>query len=163
MTVLDQYLKQRFAIEDANLQPTSGELFMYQELLYRIYILESLKFLTNSAPLSVKVRELARHYGAIDALLSHLLSERRYRASPDADIQKARETAQLSLSSVVSAFRKGFSAYAPKDEAQYKRDISAAVNTILPAWIQYRDTMLPIHNKNKEKYDEQRNRKESNV
>ena len=47
-------------------------------------------------------------------------------------------------------YRKRFSAYMPKDPQQYRGDVTKVINTVLPVWLAYRETMLPINNKDKE-------------
>ena len=82
--------------------------------------------------------------------MSHLLTERRYRPSQDKEIQQARDTARQAFSSIVMDYRKRFSAYMPEDPQQYRGDVTKVINTVLPVWLAYRETMLPINNKDKE-------------
>lgn len=151
-TVLEQYHEAQSSLEAlaANNPPPGPEtLFIYEELMYRIQVLTTFRYLAQSAPVSMELAALAAHYGAVDALVSHLLTERRYRPSQDAELQNARNTARQVLLSIVTDYRKRFSAYMPEDEVQYRADISKTINTVLPAWLAYRETMLAI-NKDKE-------------
>ena len=100
--------------------------------------------------LSAELPVLSAHYIAVDALVSHLLTERRYRPSQDTEIQQARDTARQAFSSIVMDYRKRFSAYMPEDPQQYRGDVTKVINTVLPVWLAYRETMLPINNKDKE-------------
>jgi hypothetical protein len=120
------------------------------ELLYRIQVLECFRNLEQTAPVSAELPVLSAHYIAVDALVSHLLTERRYRPSQNTEIQQARDTARQAFSSIVTDYRKRFSAYMPEDPQQYRGDVTKVINTVLPVWLAYRETMLPINNKDKE-------------
>lgn len=149
-TMLEQYHETQTSLEAlASNSPLPETLFVYEELMYRIQVLTTFQYLALSAPTTMELAALAAHYGAVDALVSHLLTERRYRPSQDVELQNARDTARQALASIVTDYRKRFSAYMPEDEAQYKADIAKTINTVLPAWLAYRETMLAI-NKDKE-------------
>lgn len=144
-SVLEQYrdYKKSLAAMVPGLSPT--QLFRYQEAAYRVQVLEYFRLLTHTAPVSVDLSALSAHYGVMDAMVSHLLTERRYRQSADAEVQAARETAASALLSVVTDYRKRYAAYMPETGNQYRKDISDTICTVLPAWLQYRETMMPIN------------------
>lgn len=106
--------------------------------------------LEQTAPVSDELPVLSAHYIAVDALVSHLLTERRYRSTQNTEVQQARDTARQALVSIVMDYRKRFSAYMPEGAQQYRTDITKTINTVLPAWLAYRETMLAINNKDKE-------------
>ena len=136
LTTLEQYrnLQKVFATPAADDKPIGIEqYFAYMELLYRIQVLECFRNLEQTAPVSAE-----------------LLTERRYRPSQDTEIQQARDTARQAFSSIVMDYRKRFSAYMPEDPQQYRGDVTKVINTVLPVWLAYRETMLPINNKDKE-------------
>lgn len=144
-SVLEQYreYKKALAVMSPGLSPT--QLFQYQEAAYRVQVLEYFRLLTRTAPIDVDLSVLSAHYGVMDAMVSHLLKERRYRRAADAEVQAARETAESALLSVVTDYRKRYAAYMPETENQYSKDISDTICTVLPVWLQYRETMLPIN------------------
>lgn len=153
LTTLEQYrnLQKVFATPAADDKPIGIEqYFAYMELVYRIQVLECFRNLEQTAPVSAELPVLSAHYIAVDALVSHLLTERRYRPSQDTEIQQARDTARQAFSSIVMDYRKRFSAYMPEDPQQYRSDVTKVINTVLPVWLAYRETMLPINNKDKE-------------
>lgn len=147
-TLLDQYRERQKALASsaaADKPADAKGYFAYMELMYRIQVLECFRNLVNTAPISTKLPELSPHYAAVDALVSHLLTERRYQPSKDPETQQARDTARQALVSIVTDYRKRFSAYMPESEAQYKTGITKVIHTILPAWVAYRETMLAIN------------------
>ncbi|HOG00744.1 MAG TPA: hypothetical protein PKW29_06510 [Clostridia bacterium] len=148
LTTLEQYreLQKTLAAPAMGNKPMEPErFFANMELLYRIQILESFRNLEQIAPVNAELTALSAHYSAVDALVSHLLTERRYRPSQDAEVQQARDTARQALCSIVTDYRKRFSAYMPESEEQYAADITKVINTVLPAWLAYRETMLAIN------------------
>ena len=62
---------------------------------------------------------------------------------PDEKLKKQRATALGNLQTVITSFRKQFQSFAPTAEA-YRDAISKMVNTVLPAWLQYRFTYIPF-------------------
>lgn len=145
LTTLEQYRELQGAFAD----PAGGNpetLFFYMELLYRMQVLENFRYLEQAAPVSMELSTLGAHYGALDALVSHLLTERRYRPSQEAEVQQARDTARQALASIVMDYRTRFSAYMPEAPEQYKTDITKVINTVLPTWLAYRESMLAINN-----------------
>ena len=146
-TLLDQYRERQKALASsaaADKPADAKEYFAYMELMYRIQVLECFRNLVNTAPISTRLPVLSSHYAAVDALVSHLLMERRYQPSRDLETQQARDTARQALISNVTDYRKRFSAYMPESEEQYRTGITKVIHTILPAWVAYRETMLAI-------------------
>lgn len=153
LTTLEQYRELQKALAspavcDKLIGPE--QYFVYMELLYRMQVLECFRNLEQTAPVSDELPVLSAHYIAVDALVSHLLTERRYRSTQNTEVQQARDTARQALVSIVMDYRKRFSAYMPEGAQQYRTDITKTINTVLPAWLAYRETMLAINNKDKE-------------
>ena len=147
-TLLEQYRERQKALASpatADKPADTKGYFAYMELMYRIQVLECFRNLVNTAPISTRLPVLSSHYAAVDALVSHLLMERRYQPSQDPETQQARDTARQALASIVKDYRKRFSAYMPESEEQYKTGITKVIHTILPAWVAYRETMLAIN------------------
>lgn len=146
-TLLDQYRERQKALASsaaADKPADAKGYFAYMELMYRIQVLECFRNLVNTAPISTRLPVLSSHYAAVDALVSHLLMERRYQPSRDLETQQARDTARQALISIVKDYRKRFSAYMSESEEQYRTGITKVIHTILPAWVAYRETMLAI-------------------
>lgn len=146
-TLLDQYRERQKALASsaaADKPADAKGYFAYMELMYRIQVLECFRNLVNTAPISTRRPVLSSHYAAVDALVSHLLMERRYQPSRDLETQQARDTARQALISIVKDYRKRFSAYMSESEEQYRTGITKVIHTILPAWVAYRETMLAI-------------------
>ena len=57
-----------------------------------------------------------------------------------------RKTAVENFHRVLTDFRKRFSSFRAEKPEKYQQAISAMVNTVLPVWIQMRNTYVPIGN-----------------
>ena len=71
------------------------ELLVYQELLYRIQILETCQSLCKTAPVSTDMKELLGHYQLVDAVLHCAAKERKFGAPADEKGKAQRKTACL--------------------------------------------------------------------
>ena len=84
------------------------------------------------------------HYCAVGTYLRFLVSERRMGSEADDEANKRRETARTALMRVVEDSERRWSSYQVTTAEKYRKDITDTVNTVLPVWIQYRNTVLPI-------------------
>ncbi len=145
-TILDQYRKKqnqiRSKIAENSLLPE--ELLVMQELNYRICVLETFQSFCKSAPVTTDVKVMGYHFQLVDAYVRFVLNERRFGPKTDADGQKKRETALVSFEWVVQDGKKRFTSFSVGTNEQYKRCISQYVNTILPVWMQYRNTYINL-------------------
>lgn len=117
---------------------------LYQELLYRIEVLETCQMLCKTAPVTTDLKVLAGHYQLVDAYMQCLGTERRF-GTPGDDRQKAsRRTAAEAMGKTVADCRKRFSSFRPSGQEQYKRNISTLINTVLPVWLQMRNAYTKI-------------------
>lgn len=123
---------------------TMDQLLGYQELLYRISILESCMNFVKTAPVTADVSAMSFHYKIVDALFTCLLLERQFGIPADEKLKKQRATALGNLQTVITSFRKQFQSFAPTTPEAYRDAISKMVNTVLPAWLQYRFTYIPF-------------------
>ncbi len=57
---------------------------------------------------------------------------------------------QTNLSRVIQDYRKRFSSFAPAAPESYGYEVGRVVNTLLPAWLQFRNTFVPIKKEKKE-------------
>lgn len=143
MTILEKLQAQKTALE-AQRPLEAPQLWLLQEITYRIGVIESCKAFQNAAPISADTQVLGPHYKVVDAYVQQLLQERQYGKPTDAAQQKQRETALASLNKVVADYRKRFQSYRPAAQEQYAADISRALKTVLPAWIQHRNCYINI-------------------
>lgn len=147
-TMLDKYLRRQQEFEQdfkANGATVSG-IWMYQELLYRIDVLQSLQMFSSVAPVSNKVNILLTHYQMLDGYINNLVYERQYGvpAGNDQDMVKHRQAAHSNLCRVIESYRKQFSSFKPGEPDQYKREIEKVILTVLPAWMQYRNVYVSL-------------------
>ena len=145
-TMLENYLEQKNSLDVlmATQPLASNRVWQYQELLYRIEVLGVCQMFSKTAPQTMESKALVAHYQMVDAYIQSLSCERRYGESQDDDSQKRRNTAHNSLQSVIMDHRKRFASFAPDSDERYKSEILKAINTILPAWIGYRNTFVEI-------------------
>lgn len=145
-TILDQYREKQNNIRAqiaANSLPPEDLLIM-QELNYRICVLETFQSFCKSAPITTDTKVMGYHFQLVDAYVRFVLNERKFGPKADAEGQKKRETAYTSFDRVVQDGRKRFSSFKAGNQEQYKSTISTYVNTILPVWMQYRNTYINI-------------------
>jgi len=145
VTLLERYWKTRLDFESASKEkpPSPAQLWVYQELLYRISTLESLQLTVNAAPFSCDMKTLFPHYQVVNMIFENLKTERFLKA-PSPEMQKQQQTASDSLNCILEDCRKPYASYAPVSLEQYHKDIQRTAATVLPAWIQYRNTITDI-------------------
>ena len=143
-TILEQYRKRQNEIREqiaANSLPLDQMLIM-QELNYRICVLETFESLCKSAPVTMDAKSMGFHFQLVDAYVRFTLNERKFGPKTDAEGQKKRETALQSFTRVAQDGRKRFSSFSASTQEQYKTCINNYIKTILPVWMQYRNTYI---------------------
>ena len=145
-TTLEQYYqtKQQLTAKIAEGKFTNDQLLGYQELMYRISVLESCMMFLKTAPISTDTGVLGFHYKVVDALFTCMLQERQFGIPADEKLKKQRATALENFGTVVTSFRKQFQSFAPSTPEAYKANITRMINAVLPAWLQYRYTYIPF-------------------
>ncbi|MBQ7768082.1 MAG: hypothetical protein IJ403_04290 [Oscillospiraceae bacterium] len=145
-TTLEQYnqMKQQLTAKIADGTMTVDQLLGYQELLYRISVLESCMNFVKTAPVTNDMKVMSYHYQVVEALFTCLLQERQFGIPADDVVRKQRATALENLQTVVNSFRKQFQSFKPAAPEAYRAAVTKMVNTILPAWLQYRFTYIPF-------------------
>lgn len=145
-TTLEQYYqtKQQLSAKIADGTMTVDQLLGYQELLYRISVLESCMNFVKTAPVTNDLKVMSYHYQVVDALFTCLIQERQFGLPADEAMRKQRATALSNLQTVVNSFRKQFQSFKPAVPEAYRAAVTKMVNTILPAWLQYRFTYIPF-------------------
>ena len=105
----------------------------------------------NSLPLedNLKMQEvnpkvMGYHYQLVDGYVKFVLTERKFGPKTDAEGMKKRETAAASFEKVVQDGRKRFSSFKPTSQDQYKSTIGNYILTLLPVWMQYRNTYITV-------------------
>ena len=84
------------------------------------------------------------HYQLVDGYVKFVLTERKFGPKTDAEGMKKRETAAASFEKVVQDGRKRFSSFKPTSQDQYKSTIGNYILTLLPVWMQYRNTYITV-------------------
>ena len=145
-TTLEQYnqMKQQLTAKIADGTMTVDQLLGYQELLYRISVLESCMNFVKTAPVTNDMKVMSYHYQVVEALFTCLVQERQFGIPADDVVRKQRATALENLQTVVNSFRKQFQSFKPAAPEAYRAAVTKMVNTILPAWLQYRYTYIPF-------------------
>ncbi len=146
MKLIDQYRELNGKFEEklsaGKLAPE--ELCTFQELKYRICILETLRILCISAPVSTDTRMLTSHYQVVSAYLRFMSTERKLGTKADEDGLKKREAAAGSLERVMTDWAKRFGSFKPNTPELYKSQVTEYINAVLTVWIQYRNTYINI-------------------
>lgn len=145
-TTLEQYYqtKQQLNAKMAEGKFTNDQLLGYQELMYRISVLESCMMFLKTAPVSTDTSILGFHYKVVDALFTCMLQERQFGLPADEKVKKQRATALENLQLVIHSFRRPFQSFAPNTPEVYRETISKMITTVLPVWLQYRYTYIPF-------------------
>lgn len=117
-------------------------MLIMQELNYRICVLETFESLCKSAPVTMDTKAMGFHFQLVDAYVRFTLNERKFGPKTDAEGQKKRETALQSFTQVAQDGRKRFSSFSTSTQEQYKTCINNYIKTILPVWMQYRNTYI---------------------
>lgn len=145
-TTLEQYYqtKQQLNARMAEGKFTNDQLLGYQELMYRISILESCMTFIKTAPVTTDTSILGFHYKVVDALFTCMLQERQFGVPADEKLKKQRATALENLHLVINSFRKPFQSFTPATPEVYRDTVSKMITTVLPVWLQYRYTYIPF-------------------
>ena len=143
-SLLDTYYKKQTELEE---QMTSKEypkeiLLQMQELRYRISVLETFKMFCMSVPESCDPKVLDYHYQMMAFFVQMLLKERKFGLLADERGEKARSTAEDSLTAITRDSMKRIAIFDVQN--QYKANVLNRISAILPAWIQYRNTYVKV-------------------
>lgn len=145
-TLLSQYFTKQKELQSqitADSLPLDS-LLVLQELNYRISVLKTMQAFCQTAPITTDLSVMGYHYQMVEYYTRHLLSERKFGSKADDAMLKKRETAATALTSIFEDCRKRFSSFKVNNQNQYRTCIGNMVNTILPAWVQYRNTYINI-------------------
>lgn len=130
---------------------TLRDTMVYQELLYRIQVLETCQLLCKTAPITTDSRQLIGHYQLVDATLFCAGKEHAFGVPVQEKGKAQRKTAGENLAKIVADCRKRFSSFHAKTPEQYGQSVSAMIGAVLVAWVQLRNTYVPIGEEAKQK------------
>lgn len=136
----DELLKQLPKDEKAVVQ-----LIVLSELNYRIDVLETCRAFCAYAPVTQDVSVMQCHYQQMDAYIKFMQAERKFGWKTDENGKKKRETAAAALARIADDYRRQFSSFKASSDQQYSKCVQKVINTVLPAWVQYRDTYVEIN------------------
>jgi phosphohistidine phosphatase SixA len=146
MTILEKLRAQKAELEtQAALTPE--QLWLFQELNYRMDVFECCQKFRSSAPQTIDTKALCQHYKLVNAYVQQLTEERQLGKAADETQQKHRAAALQNLQAVVADYRRRFQSYRPGAPEQYAADIGSALQTVLIAWTQHRNCYTEINTK----------------
>ena len=112
--------------------------------MYRIQVLETCQMLCKTAPVTTDTRALLGHYQLVDAVLFCAGKEHAFGVPVREEGKARRKAAGENLNKIAADCRKRFSSFRAKTPEQYRQSVSAMVSTVLVAWVQLRNTYVPI-------------------
>ena len=119
------------------------KLLEYQELKYRIFVIDTFRSFERIIPLTDDKKEIQRHYYVVSKFIRSLLTEHKYGTKTDETGMKVRETAERALLKVVSDGERRFKSLAIQFQ-QYYKSIYEYFQTVLIVWTQYREAYIKI-------------------
>ncbi len=145
--ILDQYItkQEEFKSQIAENSLPMDSIIIMQEINYRIYVLKTCQAFCKTAPVTLDTNVMGFHYQIVDAFIRFLTDERRFGLKTDETGRKQRETAAQTLKTVIADSVKRFSSFAPQTQEQYKTSLRNMIDTVLPVWLQYRDTYVRVN------------------
>lgn len=151
-TVLEMYQSNRQSlyqkISEGNVTP--HDLWICNELTYRISVLETFRIFSASAPSTTNTKTLQGHYKKVDAFIQHIAQERGYGPNRGPDTEKERNAARTNLDRVIQDYRKQFSSFVPSSDETYGWRITDVMKTVTPVWLQMRETFVPLKERKRE-------------
>lgn len=144
--ILVQYIAKRDELSSqisADSLPLDS-LVMYQELNYRIDVLETCKAFCRTAPQTTELKVLGYHYQLTETILRALITERRFGFRADEEGQKKRDAALNAVERVIQDGRRRFGSFKADRQDQYQKTIDAFISAVMPVWVQYRNTYVNI-------------------
>lgn len=160
MGLLQDYVITKNEMEDRMEGVTAHNyLLEYQELAYRVCVLQTLKVFTESVP-DINDEKAVRYYGkATSAFLRQLPDEHTFAPKVNDDGIKKRETALKALRSACEDACAKLGDYKPSAQDLYSKEVSKMLKPVITIWAQYRDALVPIGGGAKEKKVEKTEKK----
>jgi len=146
MTLLEQY---NVKLNEMNEKIRAGQLppedtLVYQELVYRVAVLNTCKAFCASAPIGKETTLSCYHYQVVVIYIKMLSNERQVGSKTDDDGKKKRAAAKETIDRVMNDGVRRFGSFNPATEDLYKKTISEFINAYVSVWIQYRNTYINI-------------------
>ena len=147
MTVLEKYQARReiCELEIGNSCFRQDEIMDIQELDYRISVMSTLQSLLAAVPLTVEMAEIAYHYQVLTGYIDQVAKERRFGPAMDERQVRKRDTALAFLLDVIEDGKKRFKGFVAEDVLSYRKKIALYCQSVLSAWIQYRETYIRLY------------------
>jgi len=147
MKLIEQYQKSGKLLEE---QLVGGECSVkkvveVQELKYRISILSTMRTFEGSAPIDGTTDDINFHFRILTKYLAFLIEERRMGKKTDDAGKKKRETALGVLEDIFESKKEEFDEQDfEENPVTYMKFVRGVLSTIIPAWVQYRDTYVDV-------------------
>lgn len=145
-TILADYLARQDELRCKGIDGSMSmeEVVGYQEINYRVNVLETCKALTISAPVTTDAKKMGFHYQLTEAVLGAALTDHKVGPKTDDEGEKKRETAYKAVERVFQDGKRRFRSFKATTKEQYKDTVSNFINTVIQVWIQYRNTFIKI-------------------
>lgn len=152
-TILEKYRDRKYQLMQKIGQErvTADAVWQCGELAYRVSVLETCQTYAKSAPVTTKTEPLTKHYQMLDAYIQNLATERAYGPMRGPDTEKERNAARMNLSRVIGDYRNRLSSFAPSRDTAYSEEVGRVINAFMPAWLQMRETFVPLREKKEDK------------
>ena len=146
MTLLEQY---NAKLNEMNEKIRAGQLpteenLAYQELVYRVGVLNTCKAFCASAPIGKETSNLCYHYQVVAMYIKMLGNERQVGSKTDDEGKKKRAAAKETIDRVMNDGVRRFGSFNPTTDELYKKSVSEFINAYISVWIQYRNTYINI-------------------
>ncbi len=115
-----------------------------QETTYRLEVLSTFKMYRQTAPITTDKQLMSYHFQLLDIFIGFVSTERRFAPTSNDDANKTRQTAGDMFAKVIQDGRRQFKSFVAKSDQHYKNSVLKYIDTILCAWIQYRNTYINI-------------------
>ena len=145
-TILEQYQQKResYRSQIAADSFPPDELMNLQEMNYRICVLETFQSMLRVIPITTDLQVIAKHFQVVYFYMELLLKERKFGPKMNEVQKQKRDTALTSLETVVHDGKERFMSFTAPSLDSYKKSIEKYCNTVLPMWMQYRETYISL-------------------
>ena len=147
MKLIEQYQRSGKLLEEqlADGKCSVKKVVEVQEVKYRISVISTMRSYELSAPIGGAMDDINFHFRVFMKYIAFLIEERRMGKKTDEAGQKKRETALEFFENVFESKKAEFEEYDFEEKpAAYAKYVKEVIGTILPAWVQYRDTYIDI-------------------
>ena len=128
-----------------------AQIIEYQELTYRIEVLETCQLLCKTAPLTTDMAMIVDHYRIVDAYMQCIGRERLLGKPADDKLMTIRKTTGEVYSKILIDSRRRFANFQATNLESYKSNICTFIGTLLPAWLQMRNSYTQLNSKENSK------------